>query len=189
MQCSIIFVLFKELFILLSISLKIAVLSSISTTDKCFDSIPRVEVSFKSICNNPGDQEGENGLQTNTNHEEVKVQDQQNESVSKQFNFQRISLIPVVAGSFAFLTTNPISKTTPVTSKTFNSNQLIRNITDKTVKLAFPNQHLPSSMKLILNPFQISKINQCTSFYFRRDDKVTVSHKFFAFLQKKNQSI
>ncbi|GIY64963.1 hypothetical protein CEXT_517261 [Caerostris extrusa] len=52
---------------------------------------------------------------------------------------KRISRIPFCSRNpFAFLPTNPISKTTPVTSKTFNSNQLIRNITDKTVKLAFP---------------------------------------------------
>ncbi|GIY03854.1 hypothetical protein CEXT_767121 [Caerostris extrusa] len=83
-----------------------------------------------------------------------------------------------------FLPTNPINKTTPVTSKTFNSNQSMRNMTDKMVKLAFPSQRLPSSI-IIFNPFQISKQTQYTSFSFGRDVKVTISHKFFAFLQKK----
>ncbi|GIY80385.1 hypothetical protein CDAR_412001 [Caerostris darwini] len=144
-----------------------------------FSFIPRVEVGFKSICNNPSNQEGENGLQTNTNHEEVKVQ----ESVSKQLHFERISLIPVVAGILHLLANK--SNQQDHTGDVKNV-QLMRSITDKTVKLAFPNQRLPSSMKLILNPFQISKINQSTSFSFGRDDKVTLSHKFSALLQKKS---
>ncbi|GIZ01151.1 hypothetical protein CEXT_179311 [Caerostris extrusa] len=89
----------------------------------------------------------------------------------------RSHLILVLAGILRLLSNK--SNQQDVEKRSTQTN--IRNITDKTVKLAFRNQRLPSSMELLLNPFQLSKINQCTSFYFRRDDKVTVLHKFSAF--------
>ncbi|GIY19148.1 hypothetical protein CEXT_356991 [Caerostris extrusa] len=75
-------------------------------------------------CHNTGEgdvREGENWLPTNENHEEVHVYEEQNTSVSNQFNLERVSLVPikispVVARLLHLLPTNPISKIRPDTS-------------------------------------------------------------------------